>query len=252
MDYYDVEWFALQINRDYSVIFEIASKYCILDCFVDYESYSIPSKGFLSTVGNAMSSELNLPISLHFSSLIPKISMSTLAMSYMNTSSLPWFMGLTFQVYMQHCSLQHQSLLSPPDTFTTKCCFHFGSAASFFLELLVLALRSSLVAYWIPSDLGGIIFWCLIFLPFHVHGVLLAITLEWFAISSSSGLHFVRTLHYGPSISGSSAQHGSQVIELPKCLGHSKVELGFTAGQSDSEPLYSTCVPLSLPIGHGT
>ena len=89
MDYYDVEWFALQINRDYSVIFEIASKYCILDCFVDYEGYSIPSKGFLSTVGNAMSSELNLPISLHFSSLIPKISMSTLAISYMNTSSLP-------------------------------------------------------------------------------------------------------------------------------------------------------------------
>ena len=26
-----VEWFALETNRDYSVIFEIAPKYCILD-----------------------------------------------------------------------------------------------------------------------------------------------------------------------------------------------------------------------------
>ena len=31
LDYRDVEWFALEMNRDHSVIFEIASKYCILD-----------------------------------------------------------------------------------------------------------------------------------------------------------------------------------------------------------------------------
>ena len=36
LDYYDIEWFALETNRDHSVIFEIASKYCILDSFVDY------------------------------------------------------------------------------------------------------------------------------------------------------------------------------------------------------------------------
>ena len=29
MDYCDSEWFALELNRDHSVIFEIASKYCI-------------------------------------------------------------------------------------------------------------------------------------------------------------------------------------------------------------------------------
>ena len=28
--YCDIEWFALEMNRDHSVIFEIASKYCIL------------------------------------------------------------------------------------------------------------------------------------------------------------------------------------------------------------------------------
>ena len=31
LDYCDVEWFALEMNRDHSVIFEIASRYCISD-----------------------------------------------------------------------------------------------------------------------------------------------------------------------------------------------------------------------------
>ena len=37
LDFCDIEWFALETNRDHSVIFEIASKYCILDYFVDYD-----------------------------------------------------------------------------------------------------------------------------------------------------------------------------------------------------------------------
>ena len=36
------------MNRDHSVIFEIASKYWILDSFVDYDGYSISSKGILA------------------------------------------------------------------------------------------------------------------------------------------------------------------------------------------------------------
>ena len=50
LDCYDIEWFALEMNKDHSVIFETESKYCISDSFVDYESYSISSKGFLPTV----------------------------------------------------------------------------------------------------------------------------------------------------------------------------------------------------------
>ena len=50
LDYYDIEWFALEMNRDHSDIFEIASMYCISDSFVDYDGYSISSKGFLPTV----------------------------------------------------------------------------------------------------------------------------------------------------------------------------------------------------------
>ena len=36
LDYFDIEWFALDVNRDLSVIFEIASKYFTLDSSVDY------------------------------------------------------------------------------------------------------------------------------------------------------------------------------------------------------------------------
>ena len=50
LDYCDIEWFALEMNRDHSVVFDIASKYCSLDSFVDYDGYSISSKGFLPAV----------------------------------------------------------------------------------------------------------------------------------------------------------------------------------------------------------
>ena len=106
---------------------------------------------------------------------------------------------------MQYCSLQPRAFLSPPDTPTTKRHFYFGPSASFFSDLLVIALCSSPVAYWKPSDLAG-----LIFLPFHtVHGILMARILERMAIPSSGGSHFVRTLHYDLSILGIHAWHGS-------------------------------------------
>ena len=54
LDYCDIEWFALEMNRDHSVIFEISSKYCILDSFVDHDGYPISSKGFLPTVADIM------------------------------------------------------------------------------------------------------------------------------------------------------------------------------------------------------
>ena len=42
------------VNRDHSVIFEIAPKYGIFDSFVDYDGYFISSKGFLPMVVNIM------------------------------------------------------------------------------------------------------------------------------------------------------------------------------------------------------
>ena len=54
LDYCDTEWFALETTRDHSVVFEIASKYCISDSFVDYEGHSISSKGFLPAIVDIM------------------------------------------------------------------------------------------------------------------------------------------------------------------------------------------------------
>ena len=66
---------------------------------------------------------------------------------------------------MQYCSLQHWTLLSPPDTSTTGQCFCFGSISSFFLELF---LHWSPVAYWAPTHLGSssfsVLFFCLFIL----------------------------------------------------------------------------------------
>ena len=118
------------MNRDHSVIFETASKYCISDSLVD--------NGYF-------------------------MSMFTLAISCLITSNLPWFMDLTFQVPMQYFSLQHQTLLPSPVTSTTGCCFCFGSISSFFLELF---LHWSPVAYWAHTDLGSSSFSVLSFCPF--------------------------------------------------------------------------------------
>ena len=49
-----VYMFALETNRDHSVVSEIASKYCITDSLVDHDGYSISSEGFLSAVVDIM------------------------------------------------------------------------------------------------------------------------------------------------------------------------------------------------------
>ena len=91
------------------------------------------------------------------------MSVFTLAISCLTTSNLPWLMELTFQVPMQYCILQHQTLL--PSPVTTGRCFHFGSVSSFFPELF---LHSSPVAYWAPTDLGSssfsVLYFCLFIL----------------------------------------------------------------------------------------
>ena len=60
-------------------------------------------------------------------------------------------MDLTFQVPMQYCSLQHQTLLLLHHIHSGYC-FCFGSVSSVFMELF---LHWSPVAYWTPTDLGS-------------------------------------------------------------------------------------------------
>ena len=54
LDYCDIECFALETNKDHSVVFKISSKYCVSDSFVDHDGYSISSEGFLPTVVGIM------------------------------------------------------------------------------------------------------------------------------------------------------------------------------------------------------
>ena len=146
------------------------------------------------------------------------MSMFTLAISCLTTSNLPWFMDLTFQVPMQYCSLQHQTLL----LFFFN--FFFSDLASitshihkwvlfllwlhpFILSGVISPLISSsmLCTYW-P---GVFFFQYPIILPVHtVHGVLKARILKWFAIPFSSGPHSVRPLHDDPPILGCPTGYG--------------------------------------------
>ena len=54
LDNCDIEWFALEMNRDQSVVFETLSKYCISDSFSDHDGYSISFEGFLHAVVDIM------------------------------------------------------------------------------------------------------------------------------------------------------------------------------------------------------
>ena len=135
------------------------------------------------------------------------MSMFTLAIFCLTSSNLPQFMELTFQVPMQYCSLQHWILLPSPVTSTTGCCFHFSSIFSFFVELF---LQSSPVTCWSPTDLGSSSFSVIYFCLFNtILGALKARILKSFAISFSSGPHFVRTLHHDLSMLGGPTWHGS-------------------------------------------
>ena len=81
----------------------------------------------------------------------------TLAISCLTTSNLPWFMHLTFQVSMQYCSLQHQTLLPSPVTSTTGCCFHLGWCLFILSGVISPLFSSSILGTYLP---GEFIFQC--------------------------------------------------------------------------------------------
>ena len=105
----------------------------------------------------------------------------SLAISCLTISNLPWLMGLTFQVPMQYCSLQHQTWLPSPVISKTGCCFCFGSISSIFLELL---LHWSPIAYWAPTNWGVHLSMSYLFAFSYCSQVLKARILKWFAFPS--------------------------------------------------------------------
>ena len=156
------------------------------------------------------------------------MSMFILTISCLITSNLPCFMELTFQVPMHYCSLQHQTLLSPPD-------IHHWELFLLWLSLFIpsgaispLFSGSILVLWYHIYRPEEFIFQCHIFLPFHtVHGVLKARMLKWFAIPFSSGPCFTRTRHHDPSILGGPICMAHSFIELDKVVTH-VISLNFT------------------------
>ena len=80
--------------------------------------------------------------------------MFTLSISSLTTSSLPWFMDLTFQVPIQYCSLQHWTLFPSPVTCTTGCCFwHLKDLKiSYNAEILVRIFSGFIIYLFYCSD----------------------------------------------------------------------------------------------------
>ena len=145
-----------------------------------------------------------MPIPVHFSSLIPEISVFTLAISCLITSNLLLFMDLTFQVPIQYCSLHHWTLLPSPVTSTTGCCSCFGSASSFFLELF---LHSGHLRTW-----GVHLSYC----SWGSQGK----NTKCFAIPFSSGPRFVRIVHHDLSVWVALHGMAHSFIELNKAVIH--------------------------------
>ena len=81
------------MNRDHSVVFEIASKYCISDSFVDYDGYSLSSMGFLPTVVDIM-----------------VIRVKSHQVDFIFFSVLMFALGIRFNV----CTVGHFSAVRPP------------------------------------------------------------------------------------------------------------------------------------------
>ena len=134
--------------------FEIAPKYCISDYFIDYDGNSISSKGFVPTVVDIMVIWINSPILLHFSSLIPKMSVFTLAISCLTTSNLPWFTDLL--------------LFIAPHFTCISSHIHNWALFLIWLQLFILSgvispffSNSILGTYWPGEFIFSVIYFCL-------------------------------------------------------------------------------------------
>ena len=107
-----------------------------------------------------------------------------LTISCLTSSSLPWFVDLTFHVPMQYCPLQHQILLSSPHhSWVSFPLWPIRFLLSGAVSSFPLLFPRSILNTFQP---GGLIFRYPIFLSFYtVHEGLMAGIMEWFAIPTS-------------------------------------------------------------------
>ena len=147
-----MEWFFFETNRDHSVIFEIASKYCFSNSFVDYDGHSISSKGFLLTVVDIMviwvevnhsspflfADSLNVDIhSCHFL-------FDHFQFNLIHGPNIPGSYAVLFFTVSDFTSVTSH--------IHNRVLVFFGSISSVFLELF---LHCSPVVCWATTDLGS-------------------------------------------------------------------------------------------------
>ena len=116
---------------------------------VDYEGYCISSEGFLPTVVDVMVIELNFPILVHFSSLIPKMLMFSschlhFQFTLIHGPNLPGSYAMLFFTTSDFTSITSHIHIG--------VVFTLAQPLAFLLELF---LCSSPVAYWSPTNLGS-------------------------------------------------------------------------------------------------
>ena len=141
--------------------------------------------------------------------------MFTVAISSLSTSNLPWFMDLTFQVPVQHCSLQHQTLVIVTSYIHNWVLFLLWLHPFILSGVISQLISNSILGTYWP---GVFLFQYPIILPSHtVHGVFKARILKWFAIPFSSGPHSVRPLH-DPSVSSGPHRAWLSFIDLDKAV----------------------------------
>ena len=142
----------------------------------------------------------------HCSPLIPKMLMFFLAISCLTMSNLSWFMDLIFQVPMQYCSLQYQTLLPWLVTSTTGHCF-FLCLCLFILSGAISPLFSSSIfgTYWLGATSFSVISFCLFILSWGSQAknteVVCHSLLQWCT--------FCQTLHLDPFFLGGPTWHSS-------------------------------------------
>ena len=137
LHYCDIDWFALETNRNHSFIFDMVPKYCISDSYVDYEGYSISSKGFLPIIciEFAHSSPFYFTNSLNVNVNSCHFLFDHFQFTFIHGPNIPGSYAILFFIALD--------FLPSSVTSTPGHCFCFGSISSFFLELF---LHSSPVA----------------------------------------------------------------------------------------------------------
>ena len=194
------------MNRDNSVVFEISPKYCISDSFVDYEGYSISSKGYLPTIVDIMVIWINFTHSSPFEfadSWSVDVQSCHLLFDHFQFTLIP---GLNIPGSYAILLFTALDLASITSHIHNWVLFSLWLRFFIFLELF---LHSSPVAYWAPTNLGSssfsVLSFCLfiLFMGFSRQEYWSGLPLP------SLGPCFVRTLHRDPSVLGGPTWCGS-------------------------------------------